>query len=326
MNVAVIGLGSMGKRRIRLIKQYNPNAKIVGVDLNEQRCTDVKNEYQIEICSSISQAKQDFGVTEVFISTSPLSHSKIINECLKLKLNVFTELNLVTDGYAENIELAKQNGCLLFLSSTCLYRDEIKYIGECVKSTDKPLCYNYHVGQYLPDWHPWESYKNFFISDKKTNGCREIFAVELPWLIECFGDIKSYKVIKNKMTGLDIDYPDNYMVLFEHSNGNKGTLCIDVVARKAVSNFELYGEDLYVKWDGLPDGLVKYNLEEKCDEKINLYDKIDKLGGYSSNIIENAYYNEVQCFFDTLAGKATPIYSFEKDEKILDVISALEGE
>lgn len=326
MNVAVIGLGSMGKRRIRLIKQYDKDIKIVGVDLDGQRCIDVHHEFNIEICNSISEAKEKHGVIAAFISTSPLSHSKIISECLQLKINVFTELNLVTDGYKENMQLAEKNDCILFLSSTFLYRDEIEYIKECVKNTNNKLCYNYHIGQYLPDWHPWESYNNFFISDKRTNGCREIFAIELPWLTEVFGNIKSYKVIKNKITDLDINYPDNYLVIFEHENGHKGVLCVDVVSRKAVRDFELYGENLYISWDGSPTGLLKYDIENKCDNQIYLYEKIDKLSGYSSNIIENAYYNEVKCFFDCINGEDVSKYSFEKDEKILKLISDLEGE
>ena len=32
MNVAVIGLGSMGKRRIRLIRELYPEANIVAID------------------------------------------------------------------------------------------------------------------------------------------------------------------------------------------------------------------------------------------------------------------------------------------------------
>lgn len=326
MNVAVVGLGSMGKRRIRLIKQYDKCIKIVGIDLNQQRCIDAQNEYDIEICESIIKAKEKYNIEAVFISTSPISHAKIINECLNLNLNVFTELNLIPDGYKENIDLANKNNCVLFLSSTFLYRDEVDYIKKCVSSTESKLCYNYHIGQYLPDWHPWESYKNFFISDKRTNGCREIFAIELPWITEIFGNIKSYKVIRDKLTGLDIDYPDNYLVLLEHESGHKGVLCVDVVSRKAVRNFELYGEDLYISWDGSPTGLLRYDVENKCDNKIDLYEKIDKLSGYSSNIIENAYYNEVKCFFDCINGKDVSKYSFKKDEKILKLISDLEGE
>ena len=64
----------------------------------------------------------------VFISTPPLTHSKIINDALNANLNVFTEINLVKDMYDENIELANKKDLTLFLSSTQLYRKEINYI------------------------------------------------------------------------------------------------------------------------------------------------------------------------------------------------------
>ena len=34
MKVLVVGLGSMGKRRIRLIRKYDPTITIIGVDTN----------------------------------------------------------------------------------------------------------------------------------------------------------------------------------------------------------------------------------------------------------------------------------------------------
>ena len=39
-----------------------------------------------------------------FVCTSPLSHSAVISECIKKGLHIFTELNLVADGYLENIK------------------------------------------------------------------------------------------------------------------------------------------------------------------------------------------------------------------------------
>ena len=43
MNIIVIGLGSMGKRRIRLMKKMKLPVDIVGIDSNQDRCNDVKN-------------------------------------------------------------------------------------------------------------------------------------------------------------------------------------------------------------------------------------------------------------------------------------------
>jgi len=54
----------------------------------------------------------------VIILTSSLSHLIIISECLAAGLRIFTELNLDSSNYKENIKLASAIGKVLFLSST----------------------------------------------------------------------------------------------------------------------------------------------------------------------------------------------------------------
>ena len=192
MNIAVIGLGSMGKRRIRLIRGMYPDYPIVGIDERPDRRTEVEEQFKIDTFDSTG--KIDRKIDCAFVCTSPLSHALVIKECLGRKWHVFTELNLIDAGYIENMRMAKDNGCVLFLSSTFFYREEIKYIRKKV-TEDKNWNYIYHIGQYLPDWHPWENYKDFFIGEKRTNGCREIMAIELPWLIATFGSIVNFNVV-----------------------------------------------------------------------------------------------------------------------------------
>ena len=324
MKIAVIGLGSMGRRRIRLIRKYEPTFQIVGVDTNQERRAQCENEYQIKTYADIEEIK-DSAVECAFVCTSPLSHSKIITRCLHAGWHIFSEINLVNDGYAENVELSKNMGLVLFLSSTFLYREEIKKIHEWIGKTDKPLNYVYHVGQYLPDWHPWENYEDFFVADKRSNGCREIFAIELPWLVSTFGDIEMIETRKSKMSRLKIDYNDNYLLLIQHTSGQKGVLAVDVVSRKAVRNLEIFGEELYIHWDGSPAGLYNYDYDKKEDVNIKLYEEIDQLENYSSFVVENAYSSEVVTFFKAVTEGCVPEYNFEKDESILQIIDRIEA-
>lgn len=315
----------MGKRRIRLIKKAYPDYNIWGVDTNNARREESEQMFAIKTFAEIETV---VGHAELaFVCTTPLSHAKIINICLNAGVHVFTELNLVDEGYKENIQLAHEKKRLLFLSSTFLYRDEIKFIQNKVKNEQKALNYVYHVGQYLPDWHTWESYNDFFVGNPKTNGCRELFAIELPWIVETFGKIKDCKIIKSKNTGLNINYPDNFIILVEHESGHKGTLAVDIISRKAVRNLEVYGEDIYIEWDGTPKGLKQYNIEKKQSEQIMLYSNIEHQEGYSAFVIENAYMNEINYFLDLCAkGEVSnPIYDFEKDSRILRWIDIIEG-
>lgn len=325
MKILIIGLGSMGRRRIRLLLKINPELKMIGVDNNKERCIRANTEFGIQTCSDLDSLLSTQAADAAVIATSPLSHGRLIQQCLKSNLHVFTELNLVPDYYSENMELAEKSGRVLFLSSTFLYRDEIKYIRNRVCRQKGKVNYVYHIGQYLPDWHPWENYKDFFVGDKRTNGCREIFAIELPWLRKTFGEIVSFYAVKDKNTLLDIDYPDSYHLILSHSSGITGSVAVDVMSRKAVRNIEIYGEDIFLSWDGSPAGLKEYDLSEKCDKTITLYHDIDKLQGYGSFIVENAYKNELMCFLDVIEGKAVPEYTFHDDMITLKLIDEIEG-
>ncbi len=323
MKVIVIGLGSMGKRRIRLIKQFDSTIKIVGVDSREDRRKEAHSLHGIETVEKVEECSQD--ALAAFVCTSPLSHHIIIAECLKLGLHVFTELNLVADDYEKNIKLACEKGLKLFLSSTILYRDEVKYIDSRVKKSKSTVNYTYHVGQYLPDWHPWENYKDFFVGDKRTNGCREFFAVELPWLQKVFGEIANIEVKKSKNSSLNLEYNDNYILLIEHTTGAKGTLAVDVISRKAVRNLEIFSEDLYLSWDGSGNGLYEYDIDAKEDRRIELYEKVDHQEGYNKSIVENAYLSEVEMFFAYIEGRKTPVYGFTEDKKTIEWLDVIEG-
>lgn len=323
MNILVVGLGSMGKRRIRLLKKMYQQYHIYGVDLNAQRCAFVKKEYEMETFPTMEEAVSQRKFECAFVCTSPLTHAGIIKTCLENDMNVFTELNLVSDAYVDNINLAKQKNKLLFLSSTMIYRDEMKYLRERIDAK-KCYSYTYHVGQYLPDWHPWENYKDFFVADKKTNACREILAIELPWIVKTFGEIEHIKSVRTKATKLDIDYDDSYMILLQHKSGTIGSLCVDVVSCEPIRSLKIVAENLYLSWDGDEDSFFEKSGSKEELKKISLYDEIDHLEGYNKTIIENEYANELIQFFDELQKKADSIYNFEDDLKTLSIIDEVE--
>jgi predicted dehydrogenase len=322
MKIVVIGLGSMGKRRIRLMLKDRTDLEVFGIDSNPDRRQEAESLFAIKTYPSLSEV---VAADAAFVCTSPMSHANIIKDCLTRGWHVFSELNLHAEGYEENMDLAKQKNLRLFLSSTFLYRNEIEFIRRQVADAACKLNYSYHVGQYLPDWHPWESYKDYFIGKKETNGCREIFAIELPWITRVFGDIASIHVEKSKISSLEIDYPDNYLCLLTHTSGHKGMLAVDVVSRKAVRNLEVFGERLHIVWNGNPQELSSYDFTAKAMKKVQSYETVEQLSNYSATIIENAYLEEIRAFFTSIDDQTSVFYDFGKDLEILGWIDRIEG-
>jgi len=70
--VLVVGLGSMGKRRIHLMQQTYPSLEIIGVDAKKGRRIEAENLLGISTFSYFQEAAQ--GAECALDSTSPLSH------------------------------------------------------------------------------------------------------------------------------------------------------------------------------------------------------------------------------------------------------------
>ena len=143
--------------------------------------------------------------------------------------------------------------------------------------------------------------------------------------VHCFGNIVDVQVLAGKKTDLSIEYPDYYSVLITHESGHHGTFAVDVVCRKAVRYFEVYGENLYLTWDGTADGLRIYDTDNKEEHMIDFYEQTDHLPGYNSMIIENAYEDEIIDFFETAEHGKKQMYSFEQDKTILNWIDRIES-
>lgn len=325
MHLLIVGLGSMGKRRARLIQGLNAGHTLAGVDSAPARRQEAEA-LGITAFESIEAALAAQVFSAALVCTAPLTHALIIGQLLGAGLAVFTELNLVPDGYEELMETARQKGLVLFLSSTMLYRAETQYIATNVAQFGKPVNYIYHIGQYLPDWHPWENYKDFFVGNARTSGVREILGIDLPWLVDAFGPVVHASAEKDKISALEIPYEDSWFITMRHQNGTKGFLAADVVSPKAVRNFEVFGEGLHLFWEGNPQSLYRYNPATQQKEQIALYNAVQHDARYSDNIVENAYVDELENFFGVLRGQEQPRWSFEKDLAVLRLMDELEGE
>lgn len=320
MKVAVIGLGSMGKRRIRLLKHFDKNIEIIGIDSKKSRIEEIVEKFGIKCFTQLSEINDVIDCA--FVCTSPQFHGDIIHDCLEKNCNVFSEINLLDYRYEENIFLAQEKGKVLFLSSTPIYKAEMQYIDKRIKTEDGKHVYSYHVGQYLPDWHPWDNLNEFFISKKETNGCRELLAIELPWIQNTFGKIVNIRTIKRKITSLDIDFPDVYLIHIEHENGNVGSLLVDIVSRQATRLLEIIGENTYIKWSGTPDSLYQKNIQTGEIQNIDMGEYFHEQG-YDESINEFAYLTEIQEFFSVISGGKAK-YGFSEDKEIISWIDQIE--
>ena len=315
----------MGRRRIRLL-QKNFDFEIIGYDLIPERRDEIKRNFNIETVSSLDELSKTKDLKIAFICSSPATHLELIKKIKPLKLNIFCELNLISKDLEELIDLFQESSEIFFSSNTLNFRKEFQLIKHNISSSQTLVNYSYEVGQYLPDWHPWESYLDFFVSEIKTNAIREILAIELPWIVNTFGNIKEFKVNKSSISKLNLQYPDNYQIIFKHNSGSSGYIGLDLVSRVPIRNLRIYGEFDYIKWQGTPNSLEFYNIHEKSFENPNLKAAINKQEDYADFIVEDAYLDEIKYFLTMVKENKVNDTNNRKLLEILKLIDDLEAE
>ena len=314
----------MGQRRVRHLLRRADGPVIAGVNRSSAKREAAEKEFGIATYADVDAAIADFRPDVAFVCTAPALHGPTVLACLRAGLDVFMELNLVGPWYDEAIEIIREKKLTTYVAATPLHRREMKYVTEAVRETG-PACYMMHGGAYLPDWHPWQDYHEFFAAKAETNGVREIFAVEFPWLERCFGRVKDFTVTKGRRTTLDIDYPDFCMVTLEHEGGSVGMYCQDVVCRRGERRLEVFSENLHLFWEGTPDSLRRLDLATKRLEDVNLYETAEHDARYNASVIEDMYADEIDSFFDCVALDAPGVYTLEDDRRTLELIDRIEG-
>jgi len=244
MNILVIGLGSMGKRRIRNLKVLEYK-NIYGFDIRLDRCKEVENKYKIKTFANFEDAIEFSNPNILVISTPPDKHMFYANFAFNHSIDAFIEASVVdSDKIFELSQKLENKNFLILPSCTMRYFPFVKELTTLVKNNTigKILNINYQVGQYLPDWHPWENIKDYYVSNIETGAAREIVPFELTWLNELFGKPKELSCIKRKLSDLNTNIDDIYHIILEYPGNILTNLTIEVISRpKATRELTILG-------------------------------------------------------------------------------------
>lgn len=311
----------MGKRRVRNLL-FLKQEKIIGYDPRDDRCKEASEKYNIMTFQDISKAL-DEKPDAMVISTPPDLHMKYAKIALQNKIHFFTEASVVQDEMNEVIDMLEKNNVVGLPSCTMRYHPIVKKIRDVLdkKIIGNPLSFLYHSGQYLPDWHPWEDYRKFYVAKKETGACREIVPFELIWLIELFGEIKSVSARKAKVSDLDVDIDDIYNMILEFKNGMESTMTVDVIARFPFRQIKILGEKGVILADWSERNVKYFTKDEGWIENI-----IDD-GVIEENYIhgEGPYIEEMKTFLDSIQKRIKQPYTFNEDLQILKILEHIEN-
>jgi len=299
MKFLIVGLGSMGKRRIRNLKQLD-QTEIIGFDMNVERCNEAREKYGISIFTNIEDALEQ-SPNAMIVSTPPDLHMKYAKVALENNIHFFTEASVINDDMDEIINKLKTSKVIGMPSCTMRYHPMVLKLNEIIQSNElgRVLAFTHHSGQYLPDWHPWEDYRDFYVSKRNTGACREIVPFELVWIIDTFGEIKNVMGDITKVSSLDVDIDDIYNIILEFQNKIRGVLTVDVIARNPIRYLKVMLENGIIEADWYKK-IIKWSTPENGWNKSGISDGTAEKGYIHG---ERMYENEMVDFIEYIKVK-----------------------
>src|SRR5579863_8854268 len=238
-------------------------------------------------------------------------------------ISFFTEANVTDARMAELGARLAESQVVGAPSCTMRYYPGPRRIKALVDTgaIGRALAFTYQSGQYLPDWHPWESYKEFYASKRATGACREIVPFELCWLAELFGPVAALSCMKDRLGDLDADIDDIYQLLLRFESKVIGHLMVDVIARPAVRLFRLLGTAGTIEWDQSVKRLRCFGADDGSWREFSLDGGAVEPGYIHA---EEPYVEETQAFLAAVRRERPWPYPFAEDERILRLLERAE--
>lgn len=327
MKFLVVGLGSMGKRRVRNLQALG-RQDIAGFDPRADRQLEASSKTGIQVFGDFESAVVTFRPDVLVISTPPDLHMHYAYYARECGISCFIEASVVeVDKIRRLAELVKSSRTVIVPSCTMRYFPGPRKIKELLKqkAIGKVLNVNYQTGQYLPDWHPWEDIRDFYVSKRETGAAREIVPFELAWLNDLFGMPQALACVKAKLTDIPADIDDIYHCLMRYNDGVLCNMTVEVVSRPfATRDMRILGSE----------GEIVFSADSNSVRYINISMKGWEEFKFSQGTVEKQYINpeepyidEMRDFIVAVTAKDASLFpnSLEDDCAVLETLHALEA-
>ncbi|MBL8421279.1 MAG: Gfo/Idh/MocA family oxidoreductase [Dechloromonas sp.] len=327
MKFLVIGLGSMGKRRVRNLQALSI-ADVAGFDPRADRRAETVAKNGIQVFDEFEMAVRSHQPDAFVISTPPDTHMQYAYYAVERGINSFIEASVVeADKIKRLADMVKGTSIIIAPSCTMRYFPGPRKIKELISAQviGKVLNVNYQTGQYLPDWHPWERIQDFYVSKRETGAVREIVPFELAWLNDIFGTPVPLACVKAKLTDMPADIDDIYHCLMRYDDGVLANMTVEAVSRPvATRDMRVLGSEgeIVYRADTNSVRYINTSMSEWTEFKLN------------PGTVENQYINpeepyiaEMKDFVAALMAKDASLFpnSLEDDYAVLATLYALEG-
>ncbi len=316
MRFLVIGCGSIGKRHIDNLLALHAG-EILAFDLRDDRRREVASQFGVRVVDHLDDAWDAH--PEVALVTAPTrQHVPLGLQAAEHGCHLFIEkpLSDQRDRVHQLLNTVQKGNLITLVGCNMRFHPGLMKVKKLVEDNaiGRVVAARVETGQYLPDWHPGEDYRQSYSAGTELGGGVILDGIhEIDYLRWLLGEVTTVACFAGKLSHLEIDTEDTAAILLRFDNQAIGEVHLDYVQRTYSRSCHLIGEEGTIRWD-YNEGSVKWYSAKSGQWKFFSNPK-----GWESN---QMYVDELKHFLRCLAQKEQSILDVFEGARVLEVTLA----
>jgi NAD(P)-dependent dehydrogenase (short-subunit alcohol dehydrogenase family)/predicted dehydrogenase len=258
MRVLVCGFGSVGRRHVRNLRRLG----VRDILCFRSRGVDTRPLTEDEQCMPVASLEQGLERRpDLVLVTNPTAvHLETAAAAVGARVPVFVEkpLGVALLGVDELLDRVQSLHLPAFIGYAMRFHPTLVKAKQILDAgaIGRPLTARFFVGEYLPDFHPWEDYREGYSARSDLGGGVMLTLIHDVDLAEWFlGLPQEVFCAAGHRSKLEIDVEDVAAMICTSGEGPLVEIHMNYLERPARRGFVIVGEDGAMEWEGT-EGLL----------------------------------------------------------------------
>ena len=258
MKILIAGLGSIGRRHFRNLIALGEKDIIFLRTHHATLPDDELAGYPVE--TELSEALKKHKPEAIVVSNPTALHLDVAIPAAEAGCHILLEkpVSNSLDRLDVLQKAAQKSGSKILVGFQFRYHPTLNKARELIQqgALGKILTVHVHWGEYLPNWHPWEDYRQSYAARADLGGGVIVTLTHpLDYLRFMLGDVESLWSFNGHVSLLELDVEDVAEIGLKFSSGAVGSVHLNYVQRPPVHRLEIVGTHGTLRWDNA-DGVL----------------------------------------------------------------------
>jgi glutamate-1-semialdehyde 2,1-aminomutase/spore coat polysaccharide biosynthesis protein SpsF len=311
----VVGCGSIGRRHAKNLNSLGLR-QLAFCDTNVEALQQCSKDVKGELFSNYSEALLTFKPDLVLICTPPVYHVEEALAALRARSHVFIEkpLSHESSGIQVLIAEARRRDRNVQVGYNMRFHPGLKILKELIDlgKIGRVLWLNVEAGQYLPDWRPWQNYRESYSARRELGGGIILDGShEVDYICWLLGRPTEVSCRAEHLSSLELDVEDSAWIYLSFPERRRAELHLDFVQRTYTRTCKVVGETGTALWDFSSQEVRWFSVDEPGWKSIPYQFEVNDM-----------YVTEMTHFLNSLGSGTGPVVDLEQGRDVIRVVEA----